>query len=179
MSAHLRNTIIGTAHLPSIGSLLGSEVAHHTPKPPSPLFILTDTTSVPDDNNFVESPIGEFASPKDHFCDGFKCRQSCSMDEAILSADVVSDMAFHLYLAINTKWSCLSGLSVVFTGFPENLGRRERSLPVANSYRAFEYVPIMPAPSKLDFFLLGKDPNCTLSEVMTYITYANCSMNTA
>ncbi|KAF9481556.1 hypothetical protein BDN70DRAFT_930793 [Pholiota conissans] len=89
MSAHLRNTIMGTAHLPSIGSLVGSELANHAPKPPSPLSILTDTTSAREDNKFVESPIREFASPKDRFCDGFKCRQSCSMDEAILSADVV------------------------------------------------------------------------------------------
>ncbi|KAF8200903.1 caspase domain-containing protein [Pholiota molesta] len=83
-----RNLSADDVHLPSMQSVFESSTLPTTPAPRKTLKILT--TNIDDAAPvFMASPVQEYASPKDLFCDGFKCHQSSSMDERQRHADIV------------------------------------------------------------------------------------------
>lgn len=93
-----RNLSADDVPLPSMQSVLESSPSPTTPAPRTPLTILTNTTNIDDTaRGLVASPVQEYTSPKAPFCDGFKCRQSSSMDEHHRHADIVSIVFLHIF----------------------------------------------------------------------------------
>jgi hypothetical protein len=91
-----RNLSADDVHLPSMQSVFESSTLPTTPAPRKTLQILT--TNIDDAAPvFMASPVQEYASPKDLFCDGFKCHQSSSMDERQRHADIVSIVFLNMF----------------------------------------------------------------------------------